>query len=273
MNLSSSPARPANEVDIFGPAREFEHTLVEHGTVGWDGVDAHFDIGVGGAAEDGPTLVRVQLFKGRDVTRPVTPTIAQGTKVLVQISWPFFVIPPKGTRVLVAFPGGDIQTPGMGMIIGAYAPSPTTQFSGTRAKVDLGANIDLVLKARSVTLTDYGNRMIHLGPDGGVQAFDETGSGFQAKAGAVFGVASSTLTLMVHASGSVSNALNLDASTATLGSASGMVKVKGSHVVLAGGDCAVNAKTVTIGLAATALTPCAITPSPATVSTSVFISP
>jgi hypothetical protein len=273
MNLSMPPARVPNEVDFLGSTREFEHTVIEHGTVGWEDVDSHLDIGTAGAPEDGPTLVRVQLFKGRDVTRARAPAIGQGTKVLVQISWPFFVVPPKGTRVLVAFPGGDVQTPGIGMIIAAYAPSPTTQFSATRAKLDLGANLDLVIKARSVTLTDYGNRMVSLGPDGGVQAFDETGSGFQAKAGAVFGMGSQTLTLIVQSSGSVSSAINLDANGATMGSSSAMVKVKGSHVVLAGGDCAVNTKTVTLGLLATLLTPAAIVGTPGTVSTSVFISP
>ena len=50
--------------------------LFEPGTVGWDGASPHFD------TEDGVTLVRVTLVRGRHPSTPLTPDVAQGYQVL-----------------------------------------------------------------------------------------------------------------------------------------------------------------------------------------------
>ncbi len=55
-------AENTNEQDIFGPRDE--PLVFEPGTVGWDDTDEHFDVGT--ADNDGNTLVRVTLFRGRD---------------------------------------------------------------------------------------------------------------------------------------------------------------------------------------------------------------
>lgn len=63
------------------------------------------------------------------------------------------------------------------MIIGASGPVPANQFSESKAKLDFGPDYDLVIKARSITLTDYENRYLTLGPTYGVKIGDASASG------------------------------------------------------------------------------------------------
>src|SRR5262249_17881533 len=65
----------ANDADILGSAGEFEPLVFEPGTVGWD-QGVHYD------TEDGVTLVKVTLYRGRDPRRPLTRGEASGHQVL-----------------------------------------------------------------------------------------------------------------------------------------------------------------------------------------------
>ncbi len=93
------------------------------GSVGWDDEKEYlFD---GGDSEDGHTLVRVQLFEGRDVTKPLNPKRAQGHKILCHISsLNGRRVPPKDSRVFVAVPKGQEHVPGAGVIFAAIEPQP-----------------------------------------------------------------------------------------------------------------------------------------------------
>jgi hypothetical protein len=114
-------ARPANEVDLLGTPDEYAPTLLERGIVGWDDAEDWFELG--DETNGGLTLVRVQLFKGRDPNIAPKAGLAQGHRVLVAVTDGFFRIPPKGSECIVAFPGGDVQTPGAGILL-AVIPRP-----------------------------------------------------------------------------------------------------------------------------------------------------
>lgn len=174
-----------NDEELFG--RDEDPTVVMRGVAGWDDSDDHIFLGTDVA--DGVTLVKVQLFKGKPTNVAPKPGQAQGHKIMAQVTGPLYLPPPKGQVVLVAFPEGHIEAPGAGVIMCWLGKSPAQQFNKTRAMIDMGPNIDLVFKARSVTLTDYGDnndgaqpRIICIGPpptggQPGIMFQDETGSG------------------------------------------------------------------------------------------------
>jgi hypothetical protein len=199
-------AEAANEADLLGTPEEFDPQVLEMGTVGHEGAPSHYDIGTG--TDDGNTLVAVTLARGRDRSKPITPGRAQGQQVWCQISDAVYRIPPPGTRVLVGFPSGMRQVNGAGVILATMSASPTIQFSATKAKLDYGPNTDLVIKARSITISDYNNRFISLGPDGDiiVQAADGTGMKIQS---GVFGA--------FVGGGSLKSVLELTANSINLG--------------------------------------------------------
>ena len=93
------------------------------GSIGWeDQEDYVFD---GGDDDDGHTLVRVQLFEGRDITKPINPKRAQGHKLVCHISsLNGRRVPPKDSRVFVAIPKGQENVPGAGVIFAAIEPQP-----------------------------------------------------------------------------------------------------------------------------------------------------
>jgi hypothetical protein len=150
------------------------------GTVGWNDGSKHFDVGTGD--NGGVTLLKVQLFRGRDRSVAATPGRAQGTAILARIPNPANFIPPDGTHVLVCRPAGFDAW----MLIQQYGPNSTTQFSSVapsskgknRAKVDYGPDVDVVFKARSITFCDYQGRFFSMGPEFGLQVADKDGSGW-----------------------------------------------------------------------------------------------
>ncbi len=83
---------------------------IEVGTVGHDDREDHAVVGEVGTESEGYTLVRVQLFRDRDITKPQTPGIGQGHKLLCHLSSSIGRIPPKHTRVLVAIPNRMAQS-------------------------------------------------------------------------------------------------------------------------------------------------------------------
>ena len=148
------------------------------GTVGWEDGGDHFDID-----SSGVTLIKVTLFKGRNPTTdpPKDSARAKGTRILARISAPLYHVPPDGAEVHVSVPAGRMLDPGAPVIVAQPVPSPSTQFNGTKAKMDFGPDYDLVIKARSITLTDYEDRYLTLGPKYGLKIGDADANGCQLK--------------------------------------------------------------------------------------------
>lgn len=154
------------------------------GSVGWEDEDEYFFLGE--EANDGHTLVRVQLFEGRDYTQPINPNRAQGHKIVCHLSGGLFRIPKKDTRVFVAVPKGMSHIVGAGVIFATIEKSPTTQFAEDRAVVDYGDDVHVVIKGKSVALQSPDNEFISVGTprSGGkagltFQASDGTGGVIQ----------------------------------------------------------------------------------------------
>lgn len=180
MTDSNIESANANHVDFgLGPAPP--QMGLQWATVGWD--DKVEVVDIGSSTNDGVTLVFVTTYAGRTPGDPPKPGVAQGHKYIAQILGPFWRIPKKGERVIVGFPSGMETTTGAAVILGTVGASPGNQFAANRAKLDFGADVDLVIKARSITCSDYGNRFMVIGPDTGALVQDESGSGFSCKAG------------------------------------------------------------------------------------------
>jgi hypothetical protein len=180
-----------SHVGAFRPSQSAGR--IELGTVGWDGVDEYAFLGSGD--NDGYTLVRVQLYRGRDKTKPLKKGVAQGYQIVAQIDSALFYVPPRGTRVYVALPAGMDTTKGAGVIFATVRPSPTIQFASDksgepRAVLDFGDETHVVIRGKSVTAQDPQGRHISVGTPraggaAGVSAIDETGSGWTIQSGVV----------------------------------------------------------------------------------------
>lgn len=247
-----------NDADVLGGPADL--LLFEPGTVGWDGVDEHFD------TEDGVTLVRVTLVRGRHPSTPLTPDVAQGHQVLCRIGGGLFRIPKKGTPVMVGFPTAFAGHPGAGVIVCTTEASPDIQFNDTKAKFDVGPDTDFVIKAKSVTISDYDNRFLHVGPDG-VMLQDEAGNGVIMKKGAIM--------IFVADGGDAKTVVQVTPKELSLVQKdSGFVKLTGGNATLfASGSVALVGANVAVGAQATAATPALCGSPPGTPSKSVFISP
>lgn len=184
-------------VDLLSPDSA-DRGGVEMGTVGWD--DGTDDLDQGSTGNDGNTLIKVQLFRGKDPATPPKPGVAQGIKLLCQISSMFGIywIPPAGTRVLVAIPAGMSQTQGAALIIAAYQTSPTAQFVPGRVMWDVGSSTHVLIKAESVTAQSYASPAQYIGVGQpmaggapGIYLVDETGSGITVQSGVIGTFASS----------------------------------------------------------------------------------
>lgn len=108
-------ARDATDQDLFGTPGEYQTPQVLRGTVGWDGEPSWADLG--DDTNGGITLVRVTLFRGKQVGRVIKPGAAQGHQILVAIPDGIMRIPPLGAECIVVFPDGDTQTPGAGVLL------------------------------------------------------------------------------------------------------------------------------------------------------------
>lgn len=258
MTLDASFAELPNDADVLGPRDDL--LLFEPGTVGWDGVDPHFD------TEAGVTLVRVTLVRGRHPSTPLQPDVAQGHKVLCRIGGGLFRIPKKGTAVMVGFPTAFANHPGAGVIVCTTEASPDIQFSDTKAKFDVGADTDFVIKAKSVTISDYENRFLHVGPDG-VMLQDEQGNGVVIKSGSIM--------IYVADSGDAKTLIQMTpAELSLLQKDTGFVKLTaGKLTMLASGSAGLVAGNVAIGSPSKPQLGAMIAPAPGVASTSVYISP
>lgn len=243
---------------------------IELGTIGWDDDDI---VDMGTADNDGHTFVKVTLYRGRDRSKPIETGVAQGRQILVNISAGMFWLPPKGTRVIVAFPYGMSTNPGVGTIIGAVQTSPTIQFARDRAVMDFGPDTHVVIKGKSVTISDYGSPACFVGvgtPRGGgargVYALDETGSGFTTQSAEVGAFATS--------GGAAKTILQLTATKASMlsnvgGQVSGFQLDSGKAIALGAGFYAYTAA-VYLGANALAANPVATQAMGAMPSTVVF---
>jgi hypothetical protein len=257
MTLDAAFAELPTDADVLGPRDDL--LLFEPGTVGWDGVDPHFD------TEDSVTLVRVTLVRGRHPSSPLQPDVAQGHQVLCRIGGGLFRIPKRGTSVMVGFPTAFAGHPAAGVIVCTTEASPDIQFNDTKAKFDAGADTDFVIKAKSVTITDYDNRFLHVGPDG-VMLQDEQGNGVVIKGGAIM--------IFVAESGDAKTLLQMTPKELSLlQKDTGFLKLTGGNVtVLASGSAGLLAGNVSLGAEATGATPAMIGPPPGAPSKSVFVS-
>lgn len=152
-------------MECYGPAVT-DGGRLESGTVGWDDGKDHYDL-VGGKR----TLVKVTLYRGYrpGVDKKPRDGRAGGMQILCRITRPMNFIPEDGEEVLVGIPAGFQETPGAGFILAVASNAPDIQHSATKAKQDFGPEVDLVIKARSITLTDYQDRYITIGPDYGIK--------------------------------------------------------------------------------------------------------
>lgn len=189
--------RDATDVDLFGEHGGGEDRAIfsEYGTIGYANETALTVLGDASSPDNGVTLVRVTTYRGKAVTERAKPGIAQGHQILCHLLGPLYYVPPRGTRVLVVYPGGDTTQPGV--IMGTVGASPFTQFKETRAVLDVGPGEDLVVKARSVTVMDHGKEetpsrfpcWLVVGPVAAgapsISANDPTGSGFTIGGGVV----------------------------------------------------------------------------------------
>lgn len=148
------------------------------GSIGWEGEDDYVFFGTGD--DDGYTLVRVQLFEGRDVTKPINPKRAQGTKIICHLSGGLFRCPKKDTRVYVICPKGMDNVPGAGVIVATVEKSPTSQFNKDRAVLDFGDDTHVVIKGKSVAIQSPDNEFISVGSP---RSGGTSGITFQAKDG------------------------------------------------------------------------------------------
>ena len=182
-------------------------------------------------------------------------------------------MPRKGERVIVAFPSGMEQTPGAAVILAMLGASPPTQFSPTRAKMDFGADYDLIIKARSITLSDYNNRFVCIGPDTGVHMNDGSGNVLAIKDGNVNAIASGGFNFVVGSTGTPSLAgLSLSTTASSMWCGIQLIKL---NVLNIGTWCAASislaAGNVGLGSSASPATPASYFPG--VPSTSVFVQP
>jgi hypothetical protein len=173
-----------------------------------------------------------------------------------------FDVPPKGTEVCVAFPGGIGMVAGAGVLLGRLQRTPEIQFNATKTKLDVGPDQDLVLKGRSVTLAMYNpddptqvEDFVSMSPDGGIQAINRFGFGFHVDDDAVIIFAPDT-------SGDAKTIVRLTKDQLTLANkgdaGQAAITLKDAEVCLAG--LASNSFTpgANLGAAATAATPAVV---------------
>lgn len=240
------------------------------GTIGWEDEDDYFFLGTDD--NDGHTLVRVQLYEGRDITKPINPDRAQGHKIICHLSGGLFRIPKPNTRVFVACPKGMEHVPGAGVIFATVEPSPSTQFNNDRAVMDFGDDVHVVIKGKSVALQDPENRFLSVGTP---RAGGDPGLIFQAADGSGGIIQEGVVGWFVAENGTTKTIFQMTPSkvecTSTTG---GYWKIDDSFYCL-GSSAFVVGGAVYLGKAPTVVTPAlyGLTGIAGVASTSVFISP
>lgn len=180
----------AREADMSALAETPGLAYIEDGTVGFDSDDdtSYFD-------GSPPYHVNVTLFSGKPSHVKLKEGVGQGMQIICSVALTPFRIPPRGARVIVAIPHGDIETPGRACVIAVIDANPTVQLDPNRVVMYFGDNVHILLKGASVTLQDtpavagpscfVGVGKPFVGGARGVYGFDETGSGFLTQSGVV----------------------------------------------------------------------------------------
>jgi len=258
-----------NASNNFAP--ESSGAQIVTGTVGWEG-DAEF-VDFGTDENKGYTFVKVQLFDGmRDTTKPLTPELGQGTKIICHLSGSLFRIPKKGTRVFVAIPDGMENVTGAGVIFATIEKSPTSQFAKDRVVVDYGSDVHVVIRGKSVALQSTENDFVSVGTprSGGaagvtISCSSGTGAVFQAKVASLF----------VASGGAAKTCLQMtDSHVECMSDSGGMWKLDGDFYTL-GANVTLAGGAVYLGKTPNAASPALWGPTgiAGVASTSVFISP
>lgn len=262
-----------NETEILDSRETIDSLGIEIGTIGWeDDSDPHFEIDQN--ADDGVTLVKVQLFRGRVPGSTPKKAVAQGHKILARLSSQhggLWSVPRKGAQCIVNFPGGFALAPGAAVITAVAGAYINDQFREDREIWDAGADRDILLKGRRVAIQDYDGRFFSVGPEG-IQCVDEAGNGYHIKDGKVTLFASSgsppDAKTLVCLSSTSCDIIQKDSGGAFVSVTGGQVSCQGNAFVAAVGQA-------TIGIGATVLTAAVHAPGGAASipSTTVFISP
>lgn len=134
---------------------DYESVQVSVGTVGWDDREEWYD--QGSDENDGHTLVFVTLYRGKDPDVRPKAGVAHGQKIICHISDALSRIPPKGARCYVIIPHGMEDAVGAGCIVACVSKSPTVQFDANRVVMDFGPDTHVIIKGKSVTLSDHEN--------------------------------------------------------------------------------------------------------------------
>ena len=211
---------------------QLQGATIEQAIVGWEGDDDQADIG--SESNDGTTLIKVQLVRGSHPSSTPQEGVAKGPKVLARLSgYPFWCIPPKGMQCVVAVPSEHDTVPGSHVIIALPGANPFTQFSKDRAKLDVGPDMDLVLKARSITLTRHAGEgeatddYISITPQDGITMCDHHGCGMNIKGGKI--------NIFIAVDGTTKTVLSMDKDSASILAAQGtMLQLTGSDAVIMG---------------------------------------
>lgn len=265
-------ARNSNWQDQHGHD-EIPQITCASGTVGWKGQAEIVEFGA--LDNDGRTLVRVTLHHGRDPYVASQPGEAAGLEVLAQVGWPFFIVPPRGAGVVVAFPDGNIQGQGAGCIVFVYGKSPLKRFEENRVNLNFGDK-HVVIEGKSVTLKDENKFAISIGagPKGGDPAIY-----FFTPAGTGGSIGNEAIGLWVASGGTATSRMQLAVNSADLMvKDGGFINIEGEDATLmAQGVAHVLGASTFLGPAPTTIPPTNALYGPTgmagTASTSVFISP
>jgi hypothetical protein len=135
----------------------------------------------------------------------------------------------------------------MSVIIAVPGRNPTIQFSDTRAVLDVGDDVDLIIKARRISLQTHSGHFMALTDDAGIQIVDKDGDGINMQDGK----------LMAFAGGAEAKAhLQLSADAACLMHTGGsFISCKGANSVWSGTELCMSGASCAFGVAASPATP------------------
>lgn len=243
------------------------------GTIGWQDDDVLSDIGTG--ENSGYTLIKVQLYRGRDNSKPIKdldPTVGHGHKILCQMASNIGRIPPKGVRCFVAYPSGFEDAVNIGLIIGTIEKNSSVQLKEDRALLNYGDQ-HLVIKAKSVTIADQENRFMCIGVP---RAGGTPGIIFQSKDGCGGVIQEGVVSWFTADGGTVKSVLELTTTAANLVQSDGsFVKLKGGKGSIGGTSVYATGGAVYLGTLPSPASPAlyGLTGIAGIASLSVFLSP
>ncbi len=157
------------------------------GTVGWGESDASaYDMGTGG--NDGAVLVRVQLFRGRDSSKPLSQTTAQGQRLLAKVHSNLMMLPPVGSRVVVALVQPSPYAPGGSIIVFCDRPNVGKLGGLQPGELGIGGAADKgVLTFKNDGTAHLDAQTIEIGPGGTLGPSQATAVGQAARVGDTVG--------------------------------------------------------------------------------------